>query len=229
MTSHRMKQIQIAILLGTVAALLPTTASAAAIFTNFGPALSYDTTQGNGMGNDFAGDVLAQGDSFTPTVTSVFWSATLALSCVIGCPAPADFTIALNADNSDSPGSVIESFSLTGVLLNGLGNNNTPITVTSILYPTLTAGTLYWITASSSIANTLTWNNNSTGDTNDQAVSQDGGATWFAPTGATPSALEVDSVPEPSTGVLLAGAGLLLGLARKRLAMRGVRPAASRI
>ncbi len=223
MTRHPMKRIQSAVLLGALAAMLPGTSSAGIIFTNFGPALSYDVTQGNSVGNDFVGDNLAQGDSFTPMVNANFTGARLALSCAFGCPAAESFTIDLTADNSDSPGATIEAFSLSNVILGGLGNNNAPITVTSVLNPALAAGTQYWITVSSSVANSIVWNNNSTGDTNDQAISTDGGATWFAPSGATPSALEVDGlVPEPSTAVLFTAAGLLLGLARKRFSGRSV-------
>lgn len=223
MTSHSIKRIQTTVLLGALAAMLPATASATTIFTNFGPSLSYDTTQGNLVGNDFAGDNLAEGDSFISSATGVFSSATLALSCVTGCPAAMNFTIDLTADSSDSPGAIIEDFSVTGVIFDALGNDNTPITVNSVLRPTLTNGTQYWITVSSSVDYSISWNNNSTGDTNDQAVSTDGGATWFAPSGATPSALEVDGVtPEPSTAACLAVAGLLLGWARKRFSARDV-------
>jgi hypothetical protein len=225
MINHLMKRIQTTMLLGALAVIMPAAASASVIFTNFGPSLAYDVTQGNSVGNDFVGDNLAQGDSFMPLNTAVFSSATLALSCVTGCPAATNFTIDLTADSSDSPGAIIESFSLTAVSLKALGNNNTPITVNSILNPTLIAGTRYWITVSSSVNYSLVWNNDSTGDTRDQAISSDGGATWFAPSGATPSALEVDSsaaTPEPSTAAFLTVAGLLLGLARKRLPVRGV-------
>jgi hypothetical protein len=215
--------MQVAVFLGSLAAMLPVTASAGVIFTNFGPSLAYDTTQGNAVGNDFAGDNLAQANSFISSVTGAFTSAELALSCVIRCPAAMDFSIALTADNSDSPGSVIESFSLTGVTLNALDGTNAPITVNSVLHPALVIGTRYWITASSSTSYTIVWNNNFTGDANDQAVSQDGGATWFAPSGATPSALEVDgTVPEPSTAVSVAAAGMLLGWARKRFSVHAV-------
>lgn len=222
MMSHFMKRIETTVLLGALAAVLPATASATVLFTNFGPMLSYDVTQGNLVGNDFAGDNLAEGDSFTSAATGVFTSATLALSCVTGCPAAMNFTVDLTADSSDSPGTVIEGFLVTGAVLGALGNSNTPITLNSVLHPTLTLGTQYWITVSSSINYTISWNNNSTGDMNDQAVSTDGGATWFAPSGATPSALQVNgTTPEPTTGALVGGVGLLLALARKRLAARG--------
>ncbi len=219
MIDHRkIKRFKGVALIGALAAILPATASASVIFTNFGASLTYDTSQGNPVGNDFAGDDAAQGNSFILSSDAIFRSAMLALSCVVGCPAVMNFTVDLTADSGDSPGSVIESFFFTGTTLNALGNNNTPIALTSVLRPTLLSGTEYWITVSSSVRNAIVWNNNSTGDTNDQAVSSDGGTTWFSPTGATPGALEVDGiVPEPSCG-LLAGAGLIVALWRKRLA-----------
>lgn len=207
------------------AATLPSITSASIIFTNFGPGLSYDITEGNGVGNDFVGDTLAEGDSFTAVTNSIFGSVSVALSCgAFTCPASDTFTVALTADNGDAPGTAIESFLFTGLSLSGLNNNNSLIMATSILKPTLTAGTLYWITVSSSSSYSIVWNLNSTSSTVDQAQSTDGGDSWFAPSGLTPSAFEVDSapaggVPEPSTGVLLGGV-MLLGLFGHRFIRR---------
>jgi hypothetical protein len=216
---RRIKRFKGVALIGALGALLPATASASVIFTNFGASLAYDTSQGNPVGNDFVGDDAAQGNSFILSSNAVFRSAMVALSCVVGCPAAMNFTVDLTADSSDSPGTVVESFLFPSATLNALGNNNAPIALTSVLHPTLLSGMQYWITVSSSVTYAIVWNNNSTGDTNDQAVSSDGGATWFAPTGATPGALEVDGtvVPEPSAG-LLAVTGLIVAWWRKRLA-----------
>jgi hypothetical protein len=219
---RRLKHFGGVALIGALAALLPATASAGVIFTNFGAGLAYDVTQGNPVGNDFVGDNAAEGDSFIPTSNAVFGSALLALSCAANC-VPENFTISLMADNADSPGAAIESFNFVGFSLGALGNNNAPVKVTSVLQPTLLAATRYWFTVSSSLNFAIVWNNNTTGDTNDQAVSSDGGATWFAPSGMTPGALEVDSpavgTPEPSAG-LLAGAGLMAVWWLKRRAVR---------
>jgi PEP-CTERM motif len=213
------QSIKSSVVIWFVAAALPAIAPAAVIFTNFGPSLSYDITQGNPVGNDFAGDTAAEGDSFIPTANAAFASVQLALSCVVGCPAADTFTVALTADNADAPGAAIESFLFSGTTLSALGINNAPIMATSVLKPTLTAGTRYWITVSSSLTYALAWNNNTTSSTVDQAVSSDGGASWFSPSGMTPSAFQVNSAataPEPSTVLLLSG-GLLLGFLRNRL------------
>jgi len=204
--------------LALAAALPPGAGAASIIFSNFGPSLAYDVTQGNPVGNDFAGDNAAEGDSFIPTASANFGSVSVALSCVVGCPAADSFVIALTADMSDAPGAVLESFSFTGASLGSLGTYNNPVTATSVLQPLLTAGTRYWITVASSPAFAIAWNDNSTSSTVDQAVSSDGGSTWFSPSGMTPSAFDVLSTttPEPSAALLLSG-GLLMILWGRRL------------
>jgi hypothetical protein len=117
----------------------------------------------------------------------------------------------LAADSgSDSPGSIVESFTVAGTSLSSVGVDNPPLLLDSVLFPTLTAGTQYWVVVESDLNDSIAWSDNITGDTSDQAVSSDGGSTWFSPSGATPSAYEVDSqipsgtvVPESSTFVLL--------------------------
>jgi hypothetical protein len=178
--------------------------------------MSYDVTQGNPVGNDFVGDNAAQADSFVLSGNATFQSLAVGLSCVGTCPGSDNFTISLDANSGGAPGAVIESFIFTGVTLGPLGSNNTPITAASVLMPLLTGGTEYWITLTSSPSYAIAWNLNSTGDTDPQATSSDGGATWFAPSGMTPSALQVNGiVPEPSAGLLLAGGLLGLMLLRR--------------
>jgi hypothetical protein len=205
-----------------LAVSLPAIAPASIIFTNLGAGQSYDMTQGNPVGNDFAGDNAAQGDTFTPTASATLSSIEVALTCIVDCPASESFTVALRANIADAPGAVIESFTFTGRTLGALGNNNPLITATSVLHPTLTAGTQYWITVSSLVNFAISWNDNGTGDTSDQAISSDGGASWFSPSGMTPSAYEVDGtitgVPEPSTTILFGSAVMLsLMVYRSRL------------
>jgi PEP-CTERM motif len=186
-------------------------AVAAPIYSNFGPSQSYDITQGVFVGNDFVGDNLAEGSTFTPSTNTAFGSLSLALSCAIAS-CPSSFTVSLTQDSSDSPGTVIESFTGSGTLLGALGVQNAPLVFSSALKPTLTSGDQYWVTVSSDILNSIVWNANTTGDASDQAISSDGGATWFSPSGLTPGAYEVDSiataVPEPSTWAMM-----LLGFA----------------
>jgi hypothetical protein len=200
-------------LVWAVAIAAPGVASAD-VFSNLGAGQSYDTTSGNPVGNAFDSNDYAEGVSFTPSATTNFGSVSLALSCFFVCPD--DYTVDLTADAGAQPGAVIESFTLSGAALGPVGNNNPLVVAKSVLYPLLTAGTAYWITTSSSLDDSITWNFNSTGDTSPEAISTDGGASWFSPSGLTPGALEVDPAPEPAAVLLLASAMLVLAM-RKRL------------
>jgi hypothetical protein len=196
----------------TIAA--PGVASASVIFTNFGAGHSYDTTSGNSIGNAFDSNNYAEAVSFMPTAAANFGSVSLALSCFFVCPD--NYTVDLTADGGAQPGAVIEGFMLSGAALGPVGNNNPLVVANSVLHPLLTAGTAYWVIVSSSLNDSITWNFNSTGDTSPEAISTDGGATWFSPSGFTPGALEVAPTPEPSA-ILLFGCGMLVLAVRKRL------------
>jgi hypothetical protein len=202
------------LLVWAVAIAAPGVASANVIFSNLGTGHSYDTTSGNPVGNAFDANNYAEAVSFTPMATTNFGSVSLALSCFFVCPD--DYTVDLTADGGAQPGAVIESFTLSAAALGPVGNNNPLAVANSILHPLLTAGTAYWITTSSSLDDSITWNFNSTGDMSPEAISTDGGATWFSPSGFSPGALEVDPVPEPAA-ILLFGCGMLVLAVRKRL------------
>jgi hypothetical protein len=213
---------------GLILLLLPAVSSAEIVFTNFGPSQTYNTAVGNTAGNDFVGDNLAEGDTFTPAVSASFGSISIALSCELSsCPAP--FTVDLTADSGlDSPGSVLESFTGSGLVLGPLGVYNPPIVLTASGAPiTLAAGTQYWVTLSTGLSNSIAWNLNSTGDTSDQAISTDGGATYFSPSGLTPGAYEIDSptttvAPEPNMALLLVMGLAVAGTAASRRRHRPV-------
>ncbi|MBV8728250.1 MAG: hypothetical protein JO336_00430 [Acidobacteriia bacterium] len=195
---------------------LPPLSNADIVFSNFGPSFAYNTSGGNDVGNAFDGNNYAEGDTFTPGHTDVFADLRIALSCFVSCPSP--FTVDLTANSGDQPGAVIESFSVLGTSLGPLGANNPPVLLTSVLKPTLTAGTQYWVTVSSTLADSITWNWNTTGDTSDQAISTDGGSTWFSPSGLTPSAYQIDgttAVPEPGL-FWLSAAGFAICMLRRR-------------
>jgi len=212
---------------------ISTDTSAGVVFSNFGPGLSYDTSTGNVVGDGFDGNVYAQGGSFTPGANTVFGSLVIALSEFLSGSQGAPVTIALTADAGNTPGAVLESWSIAPGSLGQFGNNNAPIVLNSNLNLALLGGTEYWITASlGGFGNTIVWNLNSTGDLNDEAIND--GTGWFSPSGLTPGAFQVDSatatVPEPSTLALasLAIAGFAFFYRRKlTLPLESVSPDAS--
>jgi hypothetical protein len=192
----------------------PTIARADIVFTNFGPSYLYDVTEGNSVGNGLngSGNNYAEGETFTPTATYTLNTIRVALSSANNDNTNDDtLTVNLTVDAGDQPGAVLESFSIAPGTLGPLGSDNPPIVLTSLLNPTLTGGTQYWVTVSDAAGNdAIVWNLNNQGDSNDQATSTDGGSTWFAPTGNTPGAFEVDgtfvgaiAAPEPASLALL--------------------------
>src|SRR5215472_6258224 len=188
----------------------PAVSRADIVFTNFDPSFSYNTSAGNFVGNGLDGTTnnYAQGDTFTPASNDTFTSLDIALSCFFGpgaCWAPV--TVSLNADSAGTPGATLESFAFLGIFLAGFGVNNPPVVLMSVGPPLLlAAGTPYWVTVASTTANSVVWNLNSTGDTSSEAISTDGGTTWFARSGLTAGAYQVNGtpIPEPNALVLLA-------------------------
>ena len=191
-------------------------AEASIVFTNFGAGLSYDITSGNPVGNAFDGNDYAEANSFQPSASGPLQLLRLALSCAFSCQDP--LTVSLTANSGGQPGSVLESFQLDGSALGPIGTNNPLLVLTSVLHPSLTAGTEYWVSVGAGLTDSAAWNLNITGDVFDQAISSDNGATWFSPSGLTPGALEVDTAtqnggsPEPGSSGLVVGGALLLGL-----------------
>jgi hypothetical protein len=193
----------------------PSVAEAGIVFTNFGPALSYDINSGNPVGNAFDGNDYAEADSFVPSFTNPLQSLRIALSCAFSCPDL--FGVSLNADAGDQPGLVLESFVVAGGALGPIGTNNPPVLLLSVLHPSLVMGTRYWVAVDAGLTDTVAWNLNTTGDVSDQAISSDNGASWFSPSGNTPGALEVTATPEPGSFGLFGGAlALSLLLQRRR-------------
>jgi hypothetical protein len=182
-----------------------------AVFSNFGPGSSYNIALGNPVGNAFDGNNYAQADSFVLSGDATFDALGLALSCFASCSDP--FTVALADDSGNHPGGVLVSFTVPASALGPLGTNNPPLALNSATNLLLSGGTRYWVTVTANLHDSIDWNLNSTGDSRAEALSTDGGATWFSPSGNTPGALEiVGTIPEPASFGLLVTAGLLLML-----------------
>ncbi len=152
-------------------------------------------------------------------VTPLFSSLRIALSCFAFCPDP--FFVALNQDAGNQPGAALETFAVPAGVLGPLGSNNPPLLLNSVLNPALMPATRYWVTVSADLNDSIAWNLNSTSDPAAEAISIDGGSTWFSPSGNTPGAFEVSGiVPEPASVGLLLGAAVLLGLLRLLLSSK---------
>jgi hypothetical protein len=201
-------------LLATSALSAPVTV----LFSNFGPGSSYNITQGNPVGNAFDGNTYAEGDTFLLGGNAVFTSARVALSCALACPDPV--TVSLNRDAGNQPGAAIETFTIAGTSLGTLGSNNAPIVLNSLLDPTLIFGTRYWITVTADLNDSISWNLNTTADRSAEALSTNGGSTWFSPSGSTPGAFDISGItPEPGSIGLVFSALLLLAVIASRRAV----------
>jgi hypothetical protein len=194
------------------------------VYSNFSPGQSYNTTSGWLVGNDFGGDNIAVGDTFTASQTGTLSQITVALEYFSSGPNAA--TVSLRSDAGGTPGGVLESWSLTNLPTDD-GNFHTPTTVTDSTNAALTAGASYWVVVSTSASSAMSWQWNNTGGggvTGNHATSYDGGATWFA-SADTQGAFSVTEnvptnvVPGPSTlSLLIVGLGALAGprLLRRR-------------
>jgi hypothetical protein len=197
-----------------------TNAQASSIFTNMDTSHSYDINHGWVIGDGYrdGSTNLTQASAFVANASASLGHLVLALSNMSGTGQIAPVTVSLQADRSNTPGMVLESFNIApGTLLN-LGNSNPVLVLNSLIQPLLVSRTQYWVSISTNIANTIVWNFNNTNALDTMASqSLDGGVTWYTPSGSLQGALEVDpyvqNVPEPSPVALLAG-GLLAACIR---------------
>lgn len=193
-------------------ALVPLPAGATIIFDNFDLSDGYNTGVGYTLG---AGVDATQGDAFVVPggIGYRLDTVELAISRVSGAN---ELMVALRADAGGLPGAVLEVFSFSGAM-GPFGSANPPLLATSLLRPTLTAGTQYWLIASVPAGVHSAWNLNSIGDSGPHASSTMGSP--FLDFDTTRGAFRVTAspVPEPGTGFLLAS-GLLgtLGIRRRR-------------
>jgi hypothetical protein len=186
------------------------------LFSNYAPSFGYVLNGGDTVGNDLEGANWGAGDAFVSSATAQLSSIYVTPTCEIGCRDP--LIINLTANAGGKPGAVIESFSVPASVLGAFGVFNSPLMLNSVLHPTLTAGTEYWVTLTTDLNNTLVWNWNSIGQVSSEAASTDGGLTWTAPSGLATGALQVNgaattsAVPEPaSIALLVTGLAMLAG------------------
>jgi hypothetical protein len=144
-------------------------AQAVSIFSNLGPGGTFLPFNGFGI----SGQGLAA--QFIPSSSFLFFDAEIALSVNSGTPTAEVF---LKTDAGGVPGTVLESFTVTGL-------NPTPagilFKVTSQLQPLLVGGTPYWLEVTPADAiSSVSWRKNSTGVLNSASnlASNSGTAVW---------------------------------------------------
>jgi hypothetical protein len=173
------------------------------IFSNLGPSKTWDTKNGYVITGATASGTpkpFAPAMSFTPTFNATLTSIELPLGLGSGTD---QILVELLSDNTGKPGSLIESFSLSPKV--GFPFPGTLMTGTSVLHPTLLAGTPYWLAALPGGSSTSGgWLLSSPLQKDSPAFSSDNGTTWtlkeFGNTNI--AAFEVDGTPLPEPGAL---------------------------
>jgi hypothetical protein len=159
---------------------------------------------------------------FWPTSSNfVFTSALLALSEGIGTDNAVDISLA--TDSNDEPGTILETFQVTGEL-GPAGQDNPLISVSSTLDPLLLAGDQYWLIESPPAAgNGVNWLTAGILSNSPQRATSDGSSVWLVntiysdedPGAFSISANPVSSVPEPRAIFLVAAGALVASRPRR--------------
>jgi hypothetical protein len=144
---------------------------------------------------------------------------------------PNGVDLRLQANNSNGgplggqnvPGTILETIHVSNAMPAFNTTASTLVTFNSTLHPLLFPGQTYWLLPHMSDATAATWNNNlqgTTGTANSvNLIDPPAPSAWFANTGTTQGAFQVNgtAVPEPSSLGLLALGGLsLLAIALRR-------------
>lgn len=176
--------------------------SAAIIYSNLGPGMSFDRGSGWGIIEFMCDGCWRQAISqqfSTPAGEYVFWRASVALEHIGG---PDRVRLFLQADSSGRPGHVVDS-----MVIDSIGSAPGIYTVTSTGAPVL-ADTLYWLTVAAGGDSALAgWMWNSIGDASSTtfAVTQGGGPSgpWRVGFLQTRGAFQIEGRALPLRGVLV--------------------------
>lgn len=190
-------------------------AHADTIFNNFAAGDTYDKETGWGIGNDalegqpFSNQTVYTGFAVAGSGRFSLDRLTLAISLILG---DNTLDVALYSDSDGEPGTVLETFHLSGAM-GAFGKLNPPLVLDSSLHPLLDAGRRYWVGASSPTTTLAAWNDNSIGDVDTMAF-LNAGITPLSVSTETRGALRVSGtlVPEPSSLITSGTAGILIGI-----------------
>jgi len=188
-------------------------------FSTFGPGQSFQTATNTGWSvYDTPTGFQQVASSFAPTATFTLTQIDVAASYLSG---PNQITVELLSNAGGTPGSVIESWTLTG-LPQAFNGSFTPEALTAAPGITLMEGTTYWLELLTSDGTVALWNYspNITGTTD--VLGNVTGPSWVADSNQYVPAYDVQgttAAPEPSALPMLSAGIILLGLVVARRGM----------
>lgn len=202
----------LALLLCTICAPV---AQALVVYDNFGPAMSFDTSRGQGIGSQSNAEY---GLLFTTLDSGYVSSLTVAVSSFSGA---GDITFSLYDNNSGQPGSILETYGLSN--LPDYGSVFTPQTMTASGSTFLDAARSYWLIASQpNFPDTVVWHSSTVSAETLIAFRNSQFTEWVPQLHGEQWALRVElsKVPVPAA-VWLFASGLLglVGMARCKMAV----------
>jgi hypothetical protein len=193
-------------------------AGAGTVASTFGPSDSYSTSGAAIIGLT-DGQVLQQALLFTVPSSSSYFLDGIEVPVSASSPQFTTIVFDLMADSAGVPGSVLESFTFSGITTTFSGEI---VSGRSSLRPTLLAGETYWLGASAP-QSMLYWNIAVGGPSVPRALRRDFGA-WEIFDGDDPStAFRISGtvVPEPAAWSLIIVGTSVIALLRARARKRG--------